>query len=268
MGVLIFITRKRGCGKAMFTVRNSSCGKVMFSQVSVCPRGGRCTPPRQTPPWVDTTPGRHPPKQLVQQMVRILLQCILVSQASVCSQWKRGIGTSQASNDRCGLRPSPQNQTWRPTLPLPSLPSPPCYWHLVVITGDRLKFVHLKTYCSQYWHLVVATKNTYSWQVGSTHPTGVLSCFNTALTLTDSKHWARKHSSRIPTTCLPTIWSVLLVWGYSTDRSKLNKFEHVQEEGVPVKWDPSWTSLNMSTFEHSLYYEAQCVIYTPQWTCI
>ena len=33
----------------------------MFLQVSVCPQGGRCTPPRQTPPWVDTPPGRHPP---------------------------------------------------------------------------------------------------------------------------------------------------------------------------------------------------------------
>ena len=29
----------------------------------------------------------------------------------------------------------------------------------------------------QYWHLVVATKNTWSWQAGGTHPTGMLSCY-------------------------------------------------------------------------------------------
>ena len=38
-----------------------SCGKVMFLQLSFCPRGRVCqTPPRQTPPLVDTPPDRHP----------------------------------------------------------------------------------------------------------------------------------------------------------------------------------------------------------------
>ena len=109
----------------IFTVRNSSCGKVMFSQASVIlstgggvhppgqtPPLGRhppppadnrscIQPPRQTPPWADTTPlgrhpprqtppGRHPPRQTpppppppfprrpLQRTVRILLECILV----------------------------------------------------------------------------------------------------------------------------------------------------------------------------------------------
>ena len=47
----------------------------MFSQVSVCPQGEVYTP------WqTDTPPGRPPllPKWLLQQTVRILLECILV----------------------------------------------------------------------------------------------------------------------------------------------------------------------------------------------
>ena len=46
----------------------------------------------------------------------------------------------------------------------------PCYWHLVVITGDLFKFVHLRPYNPHYWHLVVAA------EVDSTHPTEMLSC--------------------------------------------------------------------------------------------
>ena len=63
-----------------FTVRNSSCGKVrsMFSQMSVCPRGGRCTTSiRQIlPPWTDPPPPRS--RQSLQRTVRILLESILV----------------------------------------------------------------------------------------------------------------------------------------------------------------------------------------------
>ena len=33
-----------------------------------------------------------------------------------------------------------------------------CNWHLVVITGDLFKLVHLRTYPYQYWHLVVVTE--------------------------------------------------------------------------------------------------------------
>ena len=46
----------------------------------------------------------------------------------------------------------------------------PPQWLLVVIAGDLLKLVHLRTYPLFYWHLVVATK------VGGTPPTGMLSC--------------------------------------------------------------------------------------------
>ena len=56
----------RSCIPTMFTVRNSSCGKVMFSQVSVCP-GGVCG---RGHAWQERRP--------LQQMVRILLECILV----------------------------------------------------------------------------------------------------------------------------------------------------------------------------------------------
>ena len=92
----------RDQNKSMFIVRNSSCRKVMFSQVSVCPRGEEsCTspmarhhtplgrhpgqtphhPPGQIPHPPGRHPlGRHPPgRRPLQRMVRILLECILVS---------------------------------------------------------------------------------------------------------------------------------------------------------------------------------------------
>ena len=48
--------------------------------------------------------------------------------------------------------------------------------------------------------------------------------------------------------------------GYSTETSKLNKF--VQGEGVPVKWDPSWTSLNMSA-DVPILWGSMHYLYTP-----
>ena len=53
-------------------------------------------------------------------------------------------------------------ETWDPL---------PCYWHLVLITGDLFKLVHLRTYTHQYGHLVVAT------EVDGTHPTWMLIFF-------------------------------------------------------------------------------------------
>ena len=74
----------------LFTVRNSSYGKVMFLHLSVSHsvhRGCLGRPPRQTPPWAATPLGRHPlgsqppprARRPLQQTVRILLECILVS---------------------------------------------------------------------------------------------------------------------------------------------------------------------------------------------
>ena len=106
-----------GIHRPIFTIRNSSCTKVMFyTCLWFCSQGGvylwvqgegGCTPPGQTPPrqtplWANTllgrhsleqTPllGRHTPtpgqtphvdtdllRQLLQQIVCILLECILV----------------------------------------------------------------------------------------------------------------------------------------------------------------------------------------------
>ena len=60
----------------------------MFLQVSVCPQEGRCTPPKQTPPWAGT-----PPRWPLQRTVLILLECILVlivcilnSRSDICSR--------------------------------------------------------------------------------------------------------------------------------------------------------------------------------------
>ena len=120
---------------------------------------------------------------------------VLFSQASVShSAGGRGVGTSYASWDRlhCTL------QTWawdtHPSSPDmgPRIPSSPwtwnlgywspCYWHLMVITGDLFKLVHLRTYSPQYWHLVAATETYMVGKAGSTHPTGMLSCFNNLTT--------------------------------------------------------------------------------------
>ena len=64
--------------KVMFTVRNSSCGKVMFLQVSFCPHGGRA--------WL--AGGRRVllERRPLQWTVRIILECILVSETSFWSQ--------------------------------------------------------------------------------------------------------------------------------------------------------------------------------------
>ena len=57
----------------------------------------------------------------------------------------------------------------------PSIPSLCCYWHLVAIIGDLFKHVRLRKplprVTSGYGHW-----RTHSFQVGGTHPTGMLSC--------------------------------------------------------------------------------------------
>ena len=67
-------------GVKFITVRNE-VAKVMFLQASVCPRGGGCLPEcmlgYHTPLGADT-----PPEQALLRMVRILLECILVSLAT------------------------------------------------------------------------------------------------------------------------------------------------------------------------------------------
>ena len=71
--------------KVMFTVRNSSCGKVMFLQVSFCPQGGvhgwqggeACVAGAGMRAWQERRP--------LQWTVHIILECILVSEASFCS---------------------------------------------------------------------------------------------------------------------------------------------------------------------------------------
>ena len=58
--------------------------------------------------------------------------------------------------------------------------SPPNYWHLVVITGDLFKLVHLRrchpTTDIKWWPL-----NTYGWQAAGMHPTGVLFCWKNVI---------------------------------------------------------------------------------------
>ena len=71
------------------------------------------------------------------------------------------------------LPSSSEYQTW--DLAPPLSPSP-CYWHLVV---DMFKPVHLRTYPLPPHSTVLTSNsrqwNTYSWQAGSMHLTGMLS---------------------------------------------------------------------------------------------
>ena len=90
---------------------------------------------------------------------------VMFSQVSVlqsfCLQWE-GVGTWHASWDRSHVRVHPS-------------PSP-CYWHLVIITGDLLKLIHLRAYPLPVLTSSGGQWNKYVWQAGGTHPTGMLSC--------------------------------------------------------------------------------------------
>ena len=56
----------------------------------------------------------------------------------------------------------------------------PWYWHLVVITGDLFRLIHLKTYPLPPPSLISSGghRNMYSWQADGTHITGMMSCFH------------------------------------------------------------------------------------------
>ena len=114
----------------------------------------------------------------------------MFSQASVHQSFCLGrIGTSYAPWDMSHgvvTLPWASELTWVPTLP--ALDIRPGHLHPLLLTSGSnhwrlFKIVHLRTYPSpqQYRHLVVATQNTYSWQVGSMHPTGMQSCLNIVL---------------------------------------------------------------------------------------
>ena len=57
--------------------------------------------------------------------------------------------------------------------PLDIRPGTPCWWHLVVITGNSFKLLHFGT--PQEQHLVVAIET--ETQAGSMHPIGILPCY-------------------------------------------------------------------------------------------
>ena len=62
---------------------------------------------------------------------------------------------------------------------------PPCYWHLVVITGNLFKLVHLRTYPTpQYWHQVVAIE---THTIGKQAVHILLECFLVTIVFTCHK---------------------------------------------------------------------------------
>ena len=78
-----------------------------------------------------------------------------------------GVGTSHTSWDRSYGYP-----------PILDIRSPPHYWHLMVIIRNPFKLVHLRPYPPPVLTSSGGHWNTYSWQAGSMHPTGMLSCYN------------------------------------------------------------------------------------------
>ena len=78
--------------------------------------------------------------------------------------------------------PTPRHRMLIPYHPCQHGPgkSTPCYWHLVVITRDLFKLVHLWTPPHPVLTPSGSHQKTYSWQAGSGHPTGMLSCFQNA----------------------------------------------------------------------------------------
>ena len=65
--------------------------------------------------------------------------------------------------------PSPRIANMGPT------PSP-CYWHLVVITGDLFKLAHLRTHPLMVLTSSGGHQNMHGRQANGTHPTGMLFC--------------------------------------------------------------------------------------------
>ena len=75
-----------------------------------------------------------------------------------------------------------EHRTWDKHPNPPTWDTNPCYWHLVVITGNLFKLVHLRIYpLTPPPPQLVPTpsgghRNTYGWQAGGTHHTGMYSC--------------------------------------------------------------------------------------------
>ena len=105
----------------------------------------------------------------------------------VCHSVHRGVGTSNASWDSSDgrgypLAPPPWTQCRGPPFGWHTHPSvqAPCYWHLVVTTGDLFKLVHFRTYPAPTPGVTSSGGNwnrkRYGFKVGGMHPTGMPSC--------------------------------------------------------------------------------------------
>ena len=115
-----------------FTVRQRSCGKVglMFSVVYVCVFTGDSTPPLPMFHWF-----------------------------SLCWETPLPALPPRHRTSKHGYPPD-----MRPHCTAPALVRTPCWWHLVVRTGNLEELPG-----GGYW-------STYSQQADGTHPTGMLSC--------------------------------------------------------------------------------------------
>ena len=81
---------------------------------------------------------------------------VMFSQASVCQSFCLGDWVHHMHQGLSHMvgNPPPRHGTF--------------FWHLMVITVDPFKLVHLRTHPDQYWHLVVAieTCTVGKWAVG------------------------------------------------------------------------------------------------------
>ena len=136
----------------IFTARQQICGKVMFSNLSVCSHWG--------PMWAWHMMLRGPSP--------LLWTWDLTLQNPLPGPWKRDLSVQGLTDPRTlrhGISLYRDHYHW-------------C-WHFVIKTEDLFKLerppnsqVVLITGC--YWSM-------YGWQVGGTHPTGMLSCCLTSV---------------------------------------------------------------------------------------
>ena len=114
------------------------------------------------------TPIIHSPRTILWTFNYRQQSCwkVMFSEASVILLGD-GVGTSNASSDR-----------WHGRVTSDVAPNL-CYWHLVMITGNLFKLVHMRTYPPPQLVLTSSGgyRNMYRWQAGGTHPSGILSWY-------------------------------------------------------------------------------------------
>ena len=105
-------------------------------------RGRLCQPPLGRPHFSILVVFRE-----IYQIASYPLQFwkVMLSQVSVILFMGRGFWYNHHIETWVPPPPDNRHRTTPPAWILDMGPNPPCYWHLVIITGDLFKLVHLRT---------------------------------------------------------------------------------------------------------------------------